>query len=97
MQHIPVWGAALADASWTSRALEDLVASLSVVYQACAGMQPQQPLLAVRVCDLCAKLATALQQLAATSDVPGMKNAAGATLRSAAASLCVKLRDLFMP
>lgn len=94
---IPVWGIALASSSWTPRAFEDLVASVTALYQACADLQTQQPLLSGRICSLCANLATALQQLAANGDAPGMRVGLGAELRSATGILCVKLRDLFMP
>lgn len=97
MQRIPALGIALADSTWTPRALEDLVASATALYQACSDLRAQQPLLAGRICSLCASLATALQQLAANGDAPGMTAGTGAELRSVAGGLCVKLRDMFMP
>lgn len=94
---IPVWGVALASSSWTGSALQDLVAATAAMYQACGGLQALQPLLAARICALCASLATALQQLAADGDAPGMRVGLGAELRSQVGCLCVQLRDVFMP
>lgn len=95
--NIPIWGVALANCSWTPRVVEDLVTSAAALYQSCTTLQFQQPLLAGRLCSLCASLATALQQLAANGDAPGMRVGLGAELRSVAGAACVKLRDLFMP
>jgi len=94
---VPIWGVALASSSWTPKALQDLVSSAAAMYQACKDLQPLQPLLADRICALCANVATALQQLAANGDAPGMRSGLGAELRSVTGGLCVKLRDLFMP
>lgn len=97
VKQIPAWGVALANSTWTPRALEELVASAAAVFESCQQLQAQQPLLAARVCTLCARLATALQQLAADGDAPGMKVGLGAELRRVTGGLCVRLRDLFMP
>lgn len=94
---LPIWGVALADSTWTPRALEELVSSATAMFESCQHLQPQQPLLAGRVCTWCAGLATALQHLAANADAPGMKAGLGAELRSVTGGLCVRLRDLFMP
>lgn len=94
---VPIWGVALASSTWTPKALQDLVSSAAAMYQACKDLQPLQPLLADRICALCANVATALQQLAANGDAPGMRSGLGAELRSVTGGLCVKLRDLFMP
>lgn len=97
VSQLPIWGVALADSRWTPRALEDLVSSATAMFKSCHDLQTQQPLLASRVCTLCASLATALQHLAANRDAPGMKAGLGAELRSVTGGLCVRLRDLFMP
>jgi hypothetical protein len=94
---VPAWGVALADSRWTPRALEELVTSATTMFRSCHQLQPQQPLLASRVCTWCARLATALQHLAANADAPGMKVGLGAELRSVTGGLCVRLRNMFMP
>jgi hypothetical protein len=94
---IPAWGVALSSSTWTPRALEDLVGSAASMYHSCTGLQAEQPLLAGRMCSLCSSLATALQQLAADGEAPGMSVGLGAELRSVTAGLCMQLRDLFMP
>jgi hypothetical protein len=69
----------------------------AALYSSCQPLQQQQPLLTDRLCQLAANVATSLQHLATAADAPGMRSGAGAELRSACGSMCMRLRDLFMP
>ncbi|KAF8068266.1 hypothetical protein HT031_001953 [Scenedesmus sp. PABB004] len=94
---LPAWAVALADCTWAPRALADLVAAAAAAYRACGALQPHQPLLVDAVCAAAARLATSLQHVATRADAPGMRDGAGAALRSGCVGLCMQLRDLFMP
>lgn len=97
MQQLPSWAVALCNCSWTARAFEDLVAMTAALYSSCQSLQQQQPLLADRLCQMAAGVATSLQHLATAADAPGMRSGAGSALRSACGGMCMRLRDLFMP
>lgn len=94
---LPTWAVALAECSWTTRAVEDLASVLADMYSSCQELQQYQPLLVTAICQLAASLATRLQQLATNTEAPGMRAGSGAALRSVCGAWCLKLRDMFMP
>lgn len=69
----------------------------AAMYSSCNSLQAHHCLLAERLCQLAASLATSLQQVAVWAEAPGMRDSSGAALRSACGGMCMRLRDVFMP